>query len=123
MPTRVLTPYVGSDGIQKLKVIDGMCSSFPRPFPCLANGMPFVVEFAAPEQAPRGLTPPVLSGSVHVVRSLAQLRSKDKDIEKYIYLQQLKDADHNVFYHICLNHMSVSNWVKSSPCNALTNSI
>ena len=74
----------------------------------VADNMPIITEFAAPEQPPRGLTPPVLSGSVHAVRSLAQLRSKDKDIEKYIFLQQLKDADHNVFYHICLNNMSVS---------------
>lgn len=74
----------------------------------LSNGMPFVLEFVAPEQPPRGLAPPVLSGTVNVMRSLAQLRSKDKDIEKYIFLSQLKDADHNMFYHLCLNHMSVS---------------
>jgi len=60
----------------------------------------------APEQPPRGLTPPVMSGSVHIVRCLAQLRSKDKDLEKYIYLSQLKDADHNMFFYLCLNNMS-----------------
>lgn len=42
------------------------------------------------------------------MRCLNQLRSKDKGIEKYIYLSQLKDADHNMFYKLCLDHMSVS---------------
>lgn len=82
--------------------------SLPRSFSCLAEGMPVVFEFVAPEQPPRGLTPPVMSGSVHIVRCLAQLRSKDKDLEKYIYLSQLKDADHNMFFYLCLNNMSVS---------------
>lgn len=54
-----------------------------------------------------GLTPPALNGSVHVTRCLAQLRSKDKDIEKYIYLSQLKQSDENMFYHLCVGNMSV----------------
>jgi malate dehydrogenase (oxaloacetate-decarboxylating)(NADP+) len=54
----------------------------------------------------RGLTPPALDKNVHFVRCLAQLRSKDKDIEKNIYLSQLKDADLNMFYKLCLTHMS-----------------
>ena len=62
---------------------------------------------AAPPRPAHGLTPPVLDESVHTVRCLAQLRSKDKDIEKYIYLSQLKDADPNMFFKICLTHMSV----------------
>jgi len=36
---------------------------------------------------------------------MEQLRSKDKDIEKYIYLSGLKDADPNMFFELCLNHM------------------
>ena len=62
----------------------------------------------APPQPPHGLTPPVLDVDGHTVRCLEQLRSKDKGIEKYIYLSQLKDADQNMFYKICLSHMSVS---------------
>ncbi|PSS03724.1 hypothetical protein PHLCEN_2v3949 [Hermanssonia centrifuga] len=80
--TIVLTPY-WSNGVQKLKVA-------PQP----------------PPKPARGLTPPVLDESIHYRRCLAQLRSKDKGIEKYIYLSQLKDADANMFYKLCLNHMS-----------------
>lgn len=54
----------------------------------------------------RGLTPPTLDQNVHFLRCLAQLRSKDKDIEKNIYLSQLKDADPSMFYKLCLAHMS-----------------
>jgi malate dehydrogenase (oxaloacetate-decarboxylating)(NADP+) len=53
-----------------------------------------------------GLTPPALDENIHFIRCLAQLRSKDKDIEKNIYLGQLKDADLNMFYKLCLTHMS-----------------
>ncbi|KAI0783818.1 malic enzyme [Abortiporus biennis] len=82
--TIVLTPY-WSNGVQKLKVVG-------RPTP--------------PPRPPYGLTPPALDDSVHHTRCLAQLRSKDKGIEKYIYLSQLKDADPNIFYKICLNNMA-----------------
>lgn len=61
----------------------------------------------APAKPAHGLTPPSLDESVHYVRCLSQLRSKDKSIEKYIYLAQLKDADANMFYKLCLQHMSV----------------
>ena len=44
---------------------------------------------------------------MHYQRCLAQLRSKDKNIEKYIYLSQLKDADPSMFYRICLANMAV----------------
>ncbi|KAI5121722.1 hypothetical protein M0805_002115 [Coniferiporia weirii] len=81
--TRVLIPVWSADGVQKLKVA-------PQP----------------PAKPAHGLTPPALDGSVHVVRCLAQLRSKDKGIEKYIYLSQLKQSDENMFYHICLGNMS-----------------
>ena len=54
-----------------------------------------------------GLTPPALDGQVHATRCLAQLRSKDKSIEKYIYLSQLKQSDEHMFYHLCLGNMSV----------------
>ncbi|TCD71720.1 hypothetical protein EIP91_005486 [Steccherinum ochraceum] len=80
--TQVLTPYY-SNGVQKLKVA-------PRP----------------PPQPAYGLTPPALDGSLHVVRSMRQLRSKDKSIEKYIYLSQLKATEPNLFYKLCLDNMS-----------------
>ena len=38
---------------------------------------------------------------------MRQLRSKDKPIEKYIYLSQLKGTDEHMFYHLCLGNMSV----------------
>jgi len=51
------------------------------------------------------LLPPALDDSVHLTRCLAQLRSKDKPIEKYIYLAQLKDANPRAFYKLCSGHM------------------
>ncbi|KAJ8520289.1 hypothetical protein ONZ45_g2845 [Pleurotus djamor] len=80
--TIVLTPY-WSNGVQKLKM-------GPQP----------------PAKPAHGLTPPALDGNVHAIRCLAQLRSKDKNIEKYIYLTQLKDADVNMFYKLCTENMS-----------------
>ncbi|KAF7795632.1 hypothetical protein EIP86_006797 [Pleurotus ostreatoroseus] len=80
--TIVLTPY-WTNGVQKLKVA-------PKP----------------PPKPAHGLTPPSLDESVHVVRCLNQLRSKDQSIEKYIYLSQLKDADPSMFYKLCVNNMS-----------------
>lgn len=77
----VLTPY-WFNGVQKLKVVS---QTPPKPLP--------------------GLLPPSMEPSVHKLRCLNQLRSKDKNIEKYIYLQQLKDADTNMFYKLCLDHM------------------
>lgn len=79
--TVVLTPY-WSNGVQKLKMV-------PSP----------------PAPPKRGLTPPVMETSVHVSRCLAQLRSKDKDIEKYIYLSALKEHDPAMFYKLCLENM------------------
>jgi malate dehydrogenase (oxaloacetate-decarboxylating)(NADP+) len=37
---------------------------------------------------------------------MKQFRSKDKDIEKYIYLSMLKEQDPHMFYRLCLDHMS-----------------
>ncbi|KAH8113965.1 hypothetical protein DFH11DRAFT_1689300 [Phellopilus nigrolimitatus] len=81
--TRVLIPVWSADGVQKLKVS-------PQPL----------------SKPPRGMTPPALNSSLHVVRCLAQLRSKDKNIEKYIYLSQLKQADENTFYQLCIENLS-----------------
>ncbi|KAJ7204717.1 hypothetical protein GGX14DRAFT_459464 [Mycena pura] len=78
----VLTPY-WSNGVQKLKM---------APMP--------------PPRPKHGLTPPTLDDEVHAARCMQQLRSKDKDIEKYIYLSMLKEQDHHMFYRLCLQHMS-----------------
>ncbi|KAI0045035.1 malic enzyme [Auriscalpium vulgare] len=79
--TIVLTPYL-SNGVQKLKVE-------PQP----------------PPPPPRGLFPAAHDEHVHAIRCLAQLRSKDKPIEKYIYLSALKNTDEHMFYRLCLAYM------------------
>ncbi|KAF8649182.1 hypothetical protein AX16_005980 [Volvariella volvacea WC 439] len=79
--TIVLTPY-WSNGVQKLKLA-------PQ----------------APAKLKHGLTPPALDDKIHFTRCLAQLRSKDKNIEKYIYLSALKAENTNMFYKLCLTHM------------------
>ncbi|KAG6814808.1 hypothetical protein H0H93_012181 [Arthromyces matolae] len=53
-----------------------------------------------------GLTPTAFNDDVHALRCLAQLRSKDKSIEKYIYLSMLKEQDPSMFYKLCLQYMS-----------------
>ncbi|KIY66306.1 malic enzyme [Cylindrobasidium torrendii FP15055 ss-10] len=78
-----MTIALTSNGVQKLKV-----AAQPRP------------------QLLRGLTPPVLTPDVHAMRCLEQLRSKDKGIEKYIYLSMLKEQDPEMFYRLCLSHMT-----------------
>lgn len=47
----------------------------------------------------------MLDDDVHAIRCLQQLRSKDTDIEKYIYLSFLKEQDPNMFYRLCLTNM------------------
>ncbi|KAI0302401.1 malic enzyme [Multifurca ochricompacta] len=79
--TLILTPY-WSDGVQKLKVE-------PQP----------------PPPPPRGRLPYAYDESVHATRCLTQLRSKDKPIEKYIYLSQLKNANEDLFYRLCLENL------------------
>ena len=106
--TIVLTP-VWSNGVQKLKV-----TSARESLPCPALLFePFTAVFTArpllaPTKPARGLLPPAHDDVVHATRCLAQLRSKDKSIEKYIYLAQLKDADQNMFYRLCLANIAVS---------------
>ena len=53
----------------------------------------------------RGLVPPALDAEIHIRRSLMQLRSKDNNLEKYIYLSHLKNEDTSTFYKLCLEHM------------------
>ncbi|KAF8531081.1 malic enzyme [Gautieria morchelliformis] len=81
MPTAVLTPY-WVNGIQKLKLA-------PQ----------------GREPPARGFIPPQLDTKVHAARCLSQLRAKDKNIEKYIFLAQLKHTDEPMFYRLCLENM------------------
>ncbi|KAF9548182.1 malate dehydrogenase [Agrocybe pediades] len=79
--TIILTPY-WQNGVQKLKV-------------------------AGPPAPPkRGLVPPKLDHDIHILRCLEQLRSKDKNLEKYIYLSHLKTEDPSIFYRLCIDHMA-----------------
>ncbi|KDR79987.1 hypothetical protein GALMADRAFT_222913 [Galerina marginata CBS 339.88] len=79
--TIILTPY-WSNGVQRLKL--------DQP----------------PALPKRGLVPPALDHQIHVQRCLEQLRSKDKNLEKYIYLSHLKTEDPSMFYRLCLEHMA-----------------
>ncbi|KAK1225089.1 hypothetical protein PQX77_011958 [Marasmius sp. AFHP31] len=80
--TIVLTPY-WAGGVQKLKMA-------PQP----------------PAKPKRGLVPTMLDESVHEQRTLAQLRSKTSNLEKYIFLSALKEQDTPMFYRLCLKYMS-----------------
>ncbi|KAK7026865.1 hypothetical protein VNI00_015407 [Paramarasmius palmivorus] len=53
-----------------------------------------------------GLMPPVFDDSIHEQRCLAQLRSKENDLEKYIFLSGLKEQDPAMFYRLCMKHMA-----------------
>lgn len=52
--------------------------------------------------------PPAFSQVTHRSRCLAQLRSKHEDLEKYIYLNGLKDRDLSLFYSLLFDNMRVS---------------
>ncbi|KAI0821894.1 malic enzyme [Trametes gibbosa] len=80
--TIVLNP-VWSNGVQKLKVVS-----------------------QTPATPPRGLLPPAHDDQIHAIRCIQQLRSKTTPIEKYIYLSQLKDADHAMFYRLCMANLA-----------------
>jgi len=60
-----------------------------------------------PVKSAHGLTPAsMVDADTHAARCLAQLRSKDKPIEKYIYLSFLKEHNPDMFYDLCLKNMS-----------------
>lgn len=96
--TIVLTPY-WSNGVQKLKLA-------PQRMPQLFSPRKWLPIHRTAPKPKHGLVPPALDESVHALRCLTQLRSKDKNIEKYIYLSALKDQDPNMFYKLCLQNMS-----------------
>ncbi|KAG7095390.1 hypothetical protein E1B28_006145 [Marasmius oreades] len=80
--TIVLNPY-WSNGFQGLRLA-------PQP----------------PAQPKHGLVPPMFGPSIHEERTLAQLRSKQNNLEKYIFLSALKEQDAPLFYRLCLKYMS-----------------
>lgn len=84
------------------------------------NGLDAHLMHPAPPKPARGLTPPALEGSVHALRCLEQLRCKDKSIEKYIYLTQLKQHDEEMFYYICTRNMSVRNLFSSQSAGLMS---
>jgi hypothetical protein len=96
--TIVLTPY-WTNGVQKLKIV---AQRTPKHF---FDSRWLPIWLTTKEESKRGLTPPALQDAVHALRCLAQLRSKDKNIEKYIYLSALKDHDPPMFYRLCLENM------------------
>lgn len=77
---------------------------------------------ARPKYA-RGLTPPAFEPKSHLARCLYQLRTKDKDIEKNIYLNQLKDADPDIFYKLCLEHLTECAPLLYTPTVSISNNL
>ena len=51
--------------------------------------------------------PPAFSHATHRSRCLAQLRSKNNGLEKYIYLNGLKERDPTLFYSLLYDNMRV----------------
>jgi malate dehydrogenase (oxaloacetate-decarboxylating)(NADP+) len=66
----------------------------------------FLLPLAKAPAAP-GLAPPVFSVKAQLERTLLQLRSRTSPIEKYTFLAQVKQADVEAFYKLCLEHMPV----------------
>ena len=53
------------------------------------------------------LTPPRFADTNHIQRCLVQFRSKSTDLEKYIYLNVLKERNNMLFYDLLLANMLV----------------
>jgi malate dehydrogenase (oxaloacetate-decarboxylating)(NADP+) len=54
----------------------------------------------------RGLLPPrVFSQEQQVTRALENLRRKDSDIERYIFMMALQDRNEKLFYRLILDHL------------------
>lgn len=54
------------------------------------------------------IPPPNFSSATHKARCLTQLRSKNNGLEKYIFLNGLKERDPNLFYSLLYDNMRVS---------------
>lgn len=55
--------------------------------------------------SPAARMPPYFLNTDHRLRCLTQLRSKENGLEKYIYLNGLKERDPNLFYEVLLTNM------------------
>ncbi len=55
--------------------------------------------------SPGGAYAAVFLNTDHRLRCLTQLRSKDNGLEKYIYLNGLKERNPNLFYEVLLTNM------------------
>lgn len=79
--------------------------SYPFPFSLVktCSAMSLATISLGPMSAPR--LPPYLMSTDHRQRCLAQLRSKASGLEKYIYLNGLKERDPTLFYDILLDNM------------------
>lgn len=53
------------------------------------------------------LVPPRFADTDHLHRCLLQLRSKQSELEKYVYLNVLKERNHLLFYELLLANMLV----------------
>jgi malate dehydrogenase (oxaloacetate-decarboxylating)(NADP+) len=100
-------PY-WTNGVQKLKAVSQRMFFLLKVlaiFSLCASGC-LKAAPQPPSHLKHGLFPPALDVNIHVQRCLMQLRSKDKNLEKYIYLSHLKTGDTSTFYKLCLEHMS-----------------
>ncbi len=107
MPVRTLTPRFDDSGrLLELKV------SRERTLTSQLIGRMTLSSFRSVAvqrpQLARGLTPPRLNTVSKYDRALLQLRSKQAPLEKYIFMQQLKDADEALFYRLTVECLSVS---------------
>ena len=78
----------------------------PQRLPLLFSSLSRFLMRHTASKPKRGLLPPAFEESSHVLRCLEQLRSKDQNIEKYIYLSSLKEYNPQMFYKLCLQNMS-----------------
>jgi malate dehydrogenase (oxaloacetate-decarboxylating)(NADP+) len=54
----------------------------------------------------KGLLPhSIISQEIQTQRVMANMRSKDSNIEKYIFLSALQDRNERLYYHIVMNHL------------------
>lgn len=60
-----------------------------------------------------GLRPPRYDAVSQYDRALMQLRSKEKPLEQYIFLQQLKDDNEELFYQLTIKNGPVRSFLTS----------
>jgi malate dehydrogenase (oxaloacetate-decarboxylating)(NADP+) len=63
-----------------------------------------------------GLVPPRFTDTNHIDRCLVQLRSKSSELEKYIYLNVLKERNPMLFYEFLIANMLVRHFPSFPLC-------